>query len=147
MFLCQGWTSSTEEKHKQFLKHEGKAPSESDRLTTDVIGVTRTSIQYLNRVVAIGSRSQDLHGAVKTKRRTSASETGTKLWSTAQVSGGLRLVVFRCACKGNAACMIEILLMKKDPKVSASAATEEWSERCIAGQRWRILSKAFHKDG
>ena len=76
-------------------------------------------MQSLIRVMGIGSRSQDFHGDVKAKRRTSASETGTKSWSTARVSGGFRLIVFRYACKGNAARMIETLLMKKVPKVSA----------------------------
>ena len=37
--------------------------------------------------------------------------------------------------KESGAYMIESLLMKKDPKVSASAATEEWSGRCNSGQR------------
>ena len=37
------------------MKHEGKTPSETDRLTIDVIGITRTSMQSVTRVVGIGS--------------------------------------------------------------------------------------------
>ena len=42
-----------------------KTPSESDRLSIDVIGVTRTSMQSFTRVVGIGSRSQDYMGMSK----------------------------------------------------------------------------------
>ena len=44
-------------------------------LTIDTIGVTNTSIQSFNKPVGIGSKSDDLHGADRTRRRTSASVT------------------------------------------------------------------------
>ena len=45
------------------LKCEGKEPSVSDRLIIDVIGAIKMSIQSFTRLVGIGSKSEDLHGA------------------------------------------------------------------------------------
>ena len=60
---------------KADLKYVGKHPSESDKLTIDTIGVTNTSIQSFTKPVGTGSNSDDLHGADRTRRRTSASVT------------------------------------------------------------------------
>ena len=57
------------------LKCVGKHPSESDKLTIDTIGITNTSIQSFTKPVGNGSKSDDLHGADRTRRRTSASVT------------------------------------------------------------------------
>ena len=57
------------------LKCVGKHPSESDKLTMDTIGVTNTSKQSFTKLVGNGSKSDDLHGADRTRRRTSASVT------------------------------------------------------------------------
>ena len=57
------------------LKCDEKHPSESDKLTIDTIGVTNTSIQSFAKVVGFGSKSDDLHGADRTRRRSSASVT------------------------------------------------------------------------
>ena len=57
------------------LKCDGKHPSESDKLTIGTIGVTNISIQYFTKLVGNGSKSDDLHGADRTRRRTSASVT------------------------------------------------------------------------
>ena len=51
----------------------GKHPSESDKLTIDTTGVTNISIQSLTKLVGIGSKSDDMHGADRTRRRTSSS--------------------------------------------------------------------------
>ena len=40
----------------------------------------------------------------------------------------------------------EILSMKNELKVFAKVAIEEWSGRCILGQRCKILLNAFHND-
>ena len=55
------------------LKCEGKEPSVSDKLIIDldVIGVIRTSVQTFTRLVSIGSKSEDIYGAHKTRQRTS----------------------------------------------------------------------------
>ena len=45
------------------LKCEGKEPSESDKLTIDVIGVIRMSMQSFSKLIGIASESDDLHGA------------------------------------------------------------------------------------
>ena len=55
------------------LKCVGKHPSESDKLTIDIIGVTDTSVQYFTKPVGNGCKSDDLHGADRRRRRTSAS--------------------------------------------------------------------------
>ena len=57
------------------LKCVGKDPSESDNLTIDTIGVTNTSIQSFTKPVDNGCKSDDLHGADRTRQRTSASVT------------------------------------------------------------------------
>ena len=57
------------------LKCHGKHPSESDKLTIDNIGVTNASIQSFTKPVGIGSKSDDLHGADRTRQRTSSSVT------------------------------------------------------------------------
>ena len=48
---------------------EGKEPSGSDRLIIDVIGVIKMSKQSFTRLLGIGSKSEDLHGACKTRLR------------------------------------------------------------------------------
>ena len=45
------------------LKCEGKEPSESYKLTIEVIGVTRISMQSFTKPVGIGFKSDDLHRA------------------------------------------------------------------------------------
>ena len=57
------------------LKCVGKYPSESDKLTIDTIGVANTSILSFTKPVGNGSKSDDLHGVERTRRRTSASVT------------------------------------------------------------------------
>ena len=57
------------------LKCEGKHTAESDKLIIDAIGVTRMSIQFCTILVGTGSKSDDLHGADRTRRRTSSSVT------------------------------------------------------------------------
>ena len=47
----------------------------SDKLTIDTIGVTNTSIQSFTKPVGNGFKSDDLHGADRTRRRTSAPVT------------------------------------------------------------------------
>ena len=55
------------------LKCDGKHPSETDKLTIDTIGVTNISIQSFSELVGNGSKSDEMHGADRTRRRTSAS--------------------------------------------------------------------------
>ena len=43
------------------LKCKGKDPSKGDKLTIDVIGVFRMSIQSSTKLVGIGSKSDDWH--------------------------------------------------------------------------------------
>ena len=53
------------------LKCDGEDASESDKLTIDTIGVNNMSIQSVTKLVGIGSQSDDLNGADRTRRRTS----------------------------------------------------------------------------
>jgi hypothetical protein len=119
------------------LKCEGKDPSESDRLTTDVIGVTRTSMQLFSKEVGIGSRSEDLQGALRTRRRTSSSVTVAKSRSSSLPSGGLGFARFESefGFRGKEERIFVILFRKNDPKASASEGIEEQFGRCILGQR------------
>ena len=55
------------------LKCGGKYPTESDKLIIDNIGVTNILIQSFTKLVVNGSKSNDLHRADRTRRRTSSS--------------------------------------------------------------------------
>ena len=50
------------------LKCGRKEPSVSNKLIINVVGVVRMSIQCFAKLVDIGSKSDDLHGASKTRR-------------------------------------------------------------------------------
>ena len=67
-----------------------------------------------------------------------------RLCRTFLVSGGFN--TRECESKGKKEWMTEILLMKNKLNVFAKAAIEEWSGRCILGQRCKILLNAFHND-
>ena len=105
------------------LKCEGKHPLMSDKLTIDTIGVTNVSMHSFTKLVGIGSKSDDLHGADNTRRRTSSSLAGVRCCNTSLELGG----VTTCGHEpmGKEDRMMEILLMKKELKVFANAATEE----------------------
>ena len=47
-------------------------PSVSDKLIIDVI---KMSVQSFTKLVSIGSKSEDLHGACRTRRSTSSAVT------------------------------------------------------------------------
>ena len=64
-----------------------------DKLTIDVIGVARISLKLFAKLVRIRSKSDDLHGAIKTRQCTSSSVMEVKLCNSVLVSGGL--VAFR----------------------------------------------------
>ena len=61
----------------------------SDKLIIDVIGVIKMSMQSITRLVGIGSKSEDLHGARMTRWRTSSAVTQLRFCRTFLVSGGL----------------------------------------------------------
>ena len=126
------------------LKCEGKEPSESDKLIIDVIGVIRMSMQSFTKLVGIGSKSDDLHGASRTRRHTSSAVTQVRFCKTFLVSGGFS--THECESEGKEEWMTEILFMKNELKVFARATIEEWSGRCSLGQRCKILLNAFHND-
>ena len=69
------------------MKCEGMEPSVSDKLIIDVIGVIRMSMQSFTRLVGIGSKSEDLHGAHRTRWRTSSAVTQLRFCRTFLVSG------------------------------------------------------------
>ena len=67
------------------LKCEGKEPAMSDKLIIDVTGVIKMSMQSFTRLVGIGSKSEDLHGARRRRWRTSSAETQFRFVRTFQV--------------------------------------------------------------
>ena len=67
---------------------EGKEPSVSDNLNLDVIGVIKMSMQSVTRLVCIGSKSEDLHGAHRTRWRTPSAVSQLRFCRTFLVSGG-----------------------------------------------------------
>ena len=69
------------------MKCKGKDPSQSDKFTIDAIAVTRMSIQSFAKLVSIGSKSDDLHRANRTRRPTSSWVTSS-FRNTFLVSGG-----------------------------------------------------------
>ena len=54
------------------MKCERKEPSESDKFIIDIIGVIKMSIQSFTKLVGIGSKSDDMHGANRTRWSTSS---------------------------------------------------------------------------
>ena len=95
----------------------------SDKLIIDVIGANKMSMQSFTRLVGIGSKSEDLHGAHRTRWRTSSAKTQLRFCTTCLVSGGLN--TRECESEGKEERMTEILLMKNDLKVFAKVAIEE----------------------
>ena len=102
---------------------EAQHPSESDKLTIDTIGVTNVSIQSFTKLVGIGSKSDDLHGADRTRQLTSSSVARVRFCSTSLVLGGVTTSEREPVGKEDG--MMEIFLMKKELKVFANAAIEE----------------------
>ena len=80
------------------LKCDGKEPSESDTLIIDVIGVIRISIQSFTKLVGIGSKSNDLHGA--SRRRLCTSSTVTQVKFCRDLSG-MRRIEYTRGCKSD----------------------------------------------
>ena len=70
------------------LKCEGKEPSVSDKLIIDVIGVIKLSMQSCTKLVGIGCKSKDLHGARRVRWRSSLVMTQLRFCRTSLVSGG-----------------------------------------------------------
>ena len=105
------------------LKCEGKEPSVSDKLIIDVIGVIKIPIQSFTRLVGIGSRSEDLHGACRTRRCTSLAATQVRFYKTFLVSGGFN--THECESEGKEERIAEILLMKHELNVFAKVVIGE----------------------
>ena len=80
------------------LKCEGKEPSVSDKLIIDVIGVIRMSLQSFTKPVRIGYKSDDFHGASRTRQHTSSAVTQVRFCKTFVVSG--RLSARKCESEG-----------------------------------------------
>ena len=126
------------------LKCDGKHPSESEKLTIDTIGVTNISIPSVTKLVGIGSNSDDLHGADRTRRRTSSSVAWVRLWRTSLVLEAI--ITFEHEPEGKEDRNDGDFIYEKRTESIASAAIEEWSGRYILGQRCKILLNACHKD-
>ena len=60
----------------------------SDKLIIDVIGFIKMSIQSFTKLADIRSMSDDLHGASRTRRRTSSAVTRVRLSKPFLLSGG-----------------------------------------------------------
>ena len=105
------------------LKCKGKEPSVSDKLIIDVIGEIEMSMQSFTTLVGIVSKSEDLHGARRTRWSTSSAEIQHGFCRTFLVSGGFN--TRECESEGKEERMTEILLMKNELKVFAKVAIEE----------------------
>ena len=81
------------------------------------------SMQSFTRLIGIESKSEDLHGARRTRWHTSSAETQLGLCRTFLVSGGFS--TGECESEGKEARMTEILLMKNELKVFVKVAIEE----------------------
>ena len=80
-------------------------------------------MQSFTKPVGNGSKSDDLHGADRTRRRTSASVTWDRLCRTSLVFGGVNTFEHEPEEKEDR--MMEILFMKKNLKVFANAVIEQ----------------------
>ena len=81
----------------------------SDKLIIDVIGVIKMLMQSFTRLVGIGSKSEDLHGARRTRWRTSSAETRLRFCRTFLVSGGFNTRECESGGGGEEERMTEIL--------------------------------------
>ena len=88
--------------------------------TIDAIGVTRMSIQSFTKLVGTGSKSDDVHGVDRTRRHSSSSVTQVRFCKTIAVAGAFNTSEQAPVEKEEQ--MGEILLMKKELKVFASAS-------------------------
>ena len=100
------------------LKCEGKEPSESDKLTVNVICIIIMSIQSYTKLVGIKSKFDDLHGTSRTRWHTSLAVTLVTFSKTFLVSG--RLSTRKCESQGKQEWITQTLFMKKQLKVLAS---------------------------
>ena len=95
----------------------------SDKLIIDVIGVIKMSMQSFTRLVDIGSKSEDLHWAHRTRWCISSAVTQLTCCRTFLVLGMFNKG--ECELEGKEERMAEILLMKNELKVLAKVAIEE----------------------
>ena len=95
----------------------------SDKLIIDVIGLIKMSLQSFTRLVGIGSKSEELHGARRTRRRTTSAVTQVRFCKTFLVSGGFN--TRECDSEGKEERMTDILLIKNELNVFAEATIEE----------------------
>ena len=105
------------------LKCKGKEPSVSNKLIIDVIGVIKMSMLSFTRLIGIGSKSEDWHGACTKRWRTSSPVTQLRFCSAFLVSGGFN--TRECESQGKEERMTGILLMKNELNGLAKAAIEE----------------------
>ena len=104
------------------LKCEGKEPSESDQLIVNAIGVTTMSIQSITELVGIKSKSDDLHGAKRTRQHTSQSVRQVRVCKTFLVSARFNAIEHEPEKEKQ---MMGILFMIKELHVIAIASIEE----------------------
>ena len=81
------------------------------------------SIQSFTRLVGIGSKSEELHGARRTRRRTSSAVKQVRFCKTFLVSVGFN--THECESEGKEERMTEILIMKNKLNGFAKATIEE----------------------
>ena len=80
-------------------------------------------MQSFTRLVGIGSKPEDLHGARRTRWCTSSAVTPLRFCITFLVLGGFNTQ--ECESEGKEERMREILLMKNELNVFAKATIEE----------------------
>ena len=95
----------------------------SYKLIIYVIGVIKMSMQYFTRLVGIGPKSKDLHGAHRTRWHTSSTVTQVRFCKAFLVPGGFN--TRECESEGKEERMTEILLMKNELSVFAKGTIEE----------------------
>ena len=95
----------------------------SDKLIIDVIADIKLSMQSSTRLVGIGSKSGNLHGARRTRWRTSSAVTQLRFCRTFLVSEGFNKR--ECESGEKEERMTEILFMKNELNVFARATMEE----------------------
>ena len=100
-------------------------------------------LEYQYNLVGIASKSDALHGEDRTRQRILLLVTQVGFCKSLLVALGIKIFAW---VWGEGGTNDGGFIYEKELNVFGKASTEEWSGKCLLGQRWKIFSNAFHHD-